>query len=113
MITDAAPSADEQLRSRRRNYTLLMAIHLVGLAVGGALYEQAWGLGLAILIITGPLPWVAVILANAAPRRRLRSNRTGGGHPPASPPSIRPGQVSGYSARSGIEAAGTEDTHRI
>lgn len=73
VITDAGPSADDQLRSRRRRYTVLMAIHLVGLAVGGSLYDSAWGLGLAILIVTGPLQWVAVILANGAPRRRSRS----------------------------------------
>jgi len=72
VITDAAPSADQELRTRQRRYAALMAIHLVGLAVGGALYERAWGLGLAILIITGPLPWVAVILANGAPRRWRR-----------------------------------------
>lgn len=41
VITDAAPSADDQLRTRRRRYTVLMAIHLVGLAVGGALHERA------------------------------------------------------------------------
>ena len=73
MITDAAPSADDHLRSRRRRYTVLMVIHLVGLAVGGSLYNSAWDLGLAILIVTGPLQWVAVILANGAPRRRPRS----------------------------------------
>jgi nucleotide-binding universal stress UspA family protein len=55
-----------------------MVIHLVGLAVGGALYESAWELGLAILIIIGPLQWVAVIIANDAPRRRLHA-RAGSG----------------------------------
>jgi hypothetical protein len=69
VITDAAWSADEQLRSRRRRYTILMVVHIVGLAVGGSLYERAWGLGLAIIVITGPLQWVAVIIANGAPRR--------------------------------------------
>jgi uncharacterized membrane protein YhiD involved in acid resistance len=49
-----------------------MTIHLVGLAVGGALYQEAWGLGLAILIVTGPLQWVAVVLANDSRRRRER-----------------------------------------
>ena len=52
-----------------------MVVHLVGLAVGGALYERAWGLGLAILIITGPLQWIAVIIANDAPRRSRRPGR--------------------------------------
>lgn len=75
VITDVAPSGDDQLRSRRRRYTALMGVHIVGLAGGGALYERAWGLGLAILIITGPLQWIAVIIANDAPRRSRRPGR--------------------------------------
>ncbi|HZZ46181.1 MAG TPA: DUF3099 domain-containing protein [Pseudonocardia sp.] len=73
VITDAQPSVDDELRHRRRVYTVVMAIHLVGFAVGGALYEKAWLTGLIIIIVTGPLQWVAVILANAAPRRRSRA----------------------------------------
>jgi hypothetical protein len=67
-ITDAQPSADEQLRHRRRVYTVIMTIHLVGFAVGASLYETAWLAGLIIIIVTGPLQWVAVLIANAAPR---------------------------------------------
>ncbi|WP_051580970.1 DUF3099 domain-containing protein [Pseudonocardia acaciae] len=69
-ITDARPSADAELRRRRRIYSVIMGIHLVGFAVGGALYYTAWWAGLIIIIVTGPLQWIAVILANAAPRRR-------------------------------------------
>lgn len=72
LVTDAETSPDDDLRARKRRYTVLMAVHLLGLAVGGALYQQAWGLGLAILIVTGPLQWVAVILANDTRRRRER-----------------------------------------
>jgi len=68
-ITDAQPSADDQLRHRRRVYTVIMAIHIIGFAVGGALYARAWWTGLIIIIVTGPLQWVAVLLANAAPSR--------------------------------------------
>lgn len=75
-ITDAEPSADDQLRHRRRVYTVIMAIHIIGFAVGGALYARAWWTGLIIIIVTGPLQWIAVLLANAAPRRRRGSRRT-------------------------------------
>jgi hypothetical protein len=68
-ITDAQPSADDELRHRRRVYTVIMAIHIIGFAVGGALYARAWWTGLIIIIVTGPLPWIAVLLANAAPHR--------------------------------------------
>ncbi len=77
-ITDVPPSADDQLRSRRRRYTVLMVVHIVGLAVGGSLYSSAWGLGLAILIVTGPLQWVAVIIANDRPRLARRAGRRHG-----------------------------------
>jgi len=97
VITNAQPSADERLRRRRRVYTAIMTVHLVGFAVGASLYERAWLAGLIILIVTGPLQWVAVVLANAAPRRRggldeadsrhdptrrhaQRSGDSGGGH---------------------------------
>lgn len=73
LVTDVPPSADEQLRHRKRVYSVIMAIHIVGFAVGGALYERAWLTGLIIIIVTGPLQWVAVLIANAAPR--LRGNR--------------------------------------
>ena len=74
-VTDVPPSADEQLRHRKRVYSVIMAIHLVGFAVGGSLYERAWLTGLIIIIVTGPLQWVAVLIANAAPR--VRSSRHG------------------------------------
>jgi Protein of unknown function (DUF3099) len=74
-ITDSQPSADDQLRHRRRVHTVIMAIHIVGFAVGGALYARAWWTGLIIIIVTGPLPWIAVLLANA-PRRPHTRTRT-------------------------------------
>jgi hypothetical protein len=84
VISDAQPSADEQLRHRRRTYTVIMTIHLVGFAVGASLYEVAWWAGLVILIVTGPLQWIAVVIANAAPRSRCPDRRLlGRGAPPA------------------------------
>ncbi|MFC4942496.1 DUF3099 domain-containing protein [Pseudonocardia sp. GCM10023141] len=69
LITDAAPSfADEQHR-RIRLYTILMVIHIVGFAVAGVLYYVAWWLGLVLIILTTPVPWIAVVLANSPSRR--------------------------------------------
>jgi hypothetical protein len=45
-----------------------MAIHLISFALAGALYYYAWWLGLVLLVITTPLPWVAVVLANSPSR---------------------------------------------
>ena len=75
LITDAAPSFSTEQHHRRRRYTILMALHLLGFALAGVLYYYAWWLGLVLLIITTPLPWVAVILANSPsrPSRRCRA----------------------------------------
>ncbi|WP_296142208.1 MULTISPECIES: DUF3099 domain-containing protein [unclassified Pseudonocardia] len=70
VVTDAPPSAEAGRRRRQRTYAVVMVIHLVGLAVGGSLYRSAFWVGLVILVVTGPLPWVAVVLANDGPPRR-------------------------------------------
>jgi hypothetical protein len=65
VITDAAPSIKEELRYRQRRYAILMAVHIAGFALAGALYFLVgWRLGLALLIATGLLPWIAVVAAN-------------------------------------------------
>ena len=71
LITNAAPSFSAEQHHRSRRYTILMAVHLVSFALAGALYYYAWWLGLVLLVITTPLPWVAVVLANS-PSRPLR-----------------------------------------
>lgn len=83
LITRAAPSFSTEQAHRRRRYTILMAIHLIGFALGGVLYYDAWWLGLALLIITTPLPWVAVILANSPSRPFRRASRVS--HTPGQP----------------------------
>jgi hypothetical protein len=75
LITDAAPSLSTEQRRRRRRYTILMALHLIGFALSGFLYYHAWWLGLVLLIITTPLPWVAVVLANSPSRTSRRAFR--------------------------------------
>jgi Protein of unknown function (DUF3099) len=91
LITDAAPSFSTEQHHRRRRYTILMAIHLVGLALSGVLYYYAWWLGLVLIIISTPLPWVAVILANSPSRPFRRASR-------ASP---RPGKPVALTPRAG------------
>lgn len=95
-ITDADEPADVARRRRERRYALLMVVHLIGLTVGGLLYSSAFWAGLALIVVTGPLPWVAVVMANDGPPRRRRTappgpRRTGppeldsGSGPSASP----------------------------
>jgi hypothetical protein len=81
-ITDAAPSFAVEQRRRTRRYTILMGVHLITFALAGVLYFYAWWLGLVLLVVTTPLPWIAVVLANSpsrpfhrAPRRPVDSAR--------------------------------------
>lgn len=67
-ISDAQPSFDETQRARKRTYAILMVVHVTGFALAGAL-AQIWWLALGIVALTGPLPWVAVVIANDRPPR--------------------------------------------
>jgi hypothetical protein len=72
LITDAAPSFDEEQAHRRRIYVVIMIVHLVGFALSYPLYLwQPWA-GAVLVVATGGLPWVAVVLANDGPRRSAR-----------------------------------------
>jgi hypothetical protein len=72
IITDAAPSFDEQQARRRRIYSILMIVHVVGFALSYPLYLwQPW-VGVLAIALTGVLPWVAVLLANDPHRRAAR-----------------------------------------
>jgi fatty acid desaturase len=73
VITDAPPSPAEEQHRRQKTYTIIMAVHIVGFALSGVLYYEAWWLGLVVLLLTTPLPWIAVIIANAPTRRQAKA----------------------------------------
>jgi hypothetical protein len=81
LITDAAPSFDEEQAHRRHVYVAIMLVHLVGFAVSYPLYLWHPWAGAVMVLLTGFLPWAAVIIANGAPRRR--SGAADGLTPPA------------------------------
>ncbi|QUG99836.1 DUF3099 domain-containing protein [Saccharopolyspora erythraea] len=66
LITDAAPSLTEEQRGRKRTYSVFMVLHLAGLTLAALLVDVPW-LALGILVLTGPLIWVATVLANSRP----------------------------------------------
>lgn len=75
LITEAAPSYEEQHAARRRKYAIMMFMR-VPLLVGAALAYQIWWLALALILLSIPLPWAAVLIANDRPARRSeRVNR--------------------------------------
>lgn len=82
VITDAAQSQDEQLRSRQVRYVLMMAVRASCLIIGGVLVTAKVPLlwlwlslcGIGMIIV----PWLAVLLANDGPpkhRHRWRKVR--------------------------------------
>lgn len=73
VITAAAPSYDDQLRSRRNRYALMMGLRVPCLVLAALLYQTPW-LAVTIAALSIPLPWMAVLIANDRPalkRRRM------------------------------------------
>lgn len=71
IITAAELPYDEQLRARRRRYVITMGTRVPLLIVATLLYQHLW-VAIPLLLISIPLPWVAVLLANDRPARNFK-----------------------------------------
>lgn len=69
LITEAAKSYEEQLATRKRKYLIMMGCRVPCLILAGLTYHT-WWLALGFLVISVPLPWVAVLIANDRPPRK-------------------------------------------
>jgi Protein of unknown function (DUF3099) len=77
LITRAAPAFEVQHRERVRKYMILMACRIPALilaAVAYGIWENGL-LSLAIIVVSVPLPWIAVLIANDRPPRRAEEPR--------------------------------------
>ncbi len=75
LITEAAVSYEEQHRARRRKYAIMMSMRIPLLIAAAACY-QIWWLSLTLILVSIPLPWMAVLIANdRPPRKREKVNR--------------------------------------
>lgn len=77
LITRAAPAYEEQHRQRVRKYLTLMSFRIPALILAAVAYG-IWHNGLislAILVVSIPLPWMAVLIANDRPPRRPEEPR--------------------------------------
>ena len=75
LITDAARSYEEDLRVRKRRYALMMGMRVPCMVLAAIFYETPW-LAVTLLIISIPLPWMAVLIANdRLPRKSEKVNR--------------------------------------
>ncbi|MFC5139606.1 DUF3099 domain-containing protein [Actinomycetospora rhizophila] len=98
LITGAAVSPAEEFAARRRRYSLIMSLRIPCLVVAGVLaLGFGWTVAAAVLVMLSvPLPWMAVLIANDGPPRkaekvaRYRSDRILETRPARA---IEPGQV--------------------
>jgi hypothetical protein len=63
LITDAAQSHADELATRRRRYSIMMSLRVPCLVLAAVFYHTPW-LAAALVILSVPLPWMAVIIAN-------------------------------------------------
>jgi len=77
LITRAALSHEEQHRKRVRKYLKLMVWRIPAFLAAAIAYSiwQNGLLSLAILALSIPLPWIAVLIANDRPPRRAEESR--------------------------------------
>lgn len=69
LITEAAPSADDQHAARKRRYMITMGMRIPCLVLAAVFYNTMW-LAVLFIAISIPLPWIAVLMANDRPARR-------------------------------------------
>lgn len=75
LITDAARSYEEDLKARKRRYGLMMGMRVPCMILAAVFYQTPW-LAVTLLLISIPLPWMAVLIANdRRPPKREQVNR--------------------------------------
>ncbi|MDG3016574.1 DUF3099 domain-containing protein [Speluncibacter jeojiensis] len=71
LITEAQASFEEQQRARIRKYSIMMGVRIPALVLAALAYttwHNGW-IALAIIAVSIPLPWMAVLIANDRPPR--------------------------------------------
>lgn len=75
LITDAQRSYEEELAVRKRRYALMMGMRIPCMVLAAVFYQTPW-LAVALLILSIPLPWMAVLIANdRLPRKTEKVHR--------------------------------------
>ncbi len=71
LITTAPPDPRQEQADRQRRYLVTMGIRLVLFVAAIALWPVVGGWSVLIACVSLVLPWVAVVAANAGPRRTV------------------------------------------
>lgn len=63
LITDAARSYEDEFKTRKRRYSIMMSMRVPCLVLAAVFYHTPW-LAVSLIVISIPLPWMAVLIAN-------------------------------------------------
>ncbi|MBN9100238.1 MULTISPECIES: DUF3099 domain-containing protein [unclassified Pseudonocardia] len=75
LITDAPMSYEQELAARKHRYKIMMGMRVPLMILAAIFYTIPW-LAVTLLIISIPLPWMAVLIANdRLPRKREDVNK--------------------------------------
>jgi hypothetical protein len=75
LITDAARSYEDDLAARKRRYAIMMGLRVPCMVLAAVFYQIPW-LAVTLLVLSIPLPWMAVLVANdRLPRKREEVSR--------------------------------------
>jgi hypothetical protein len=114
LITRAEVPFEEQHRARVRKYLTLMAFRIPALILAAVAYG-IWENGLislAIILVSVPLPWMAVLIANDRPPRRAdEARRYNARRTPLFPTAERPALERG--AQSSPQPDPSESQHDV
>ena len=68
-------SYEQELAARKRRYKIMMGMRVPLMILAAVFYTTPW-LAVTLLVISIPLPWMAVLIANdRLPRKREDPNR--------------------------------------
>ncbi|MGB3773242.1 MAG: DUF3099 domain-containing protein [Rhodococcus sp. (in: high G+C Gram-positive bacteria)] len=82
LITEAKTSVEEQHRKRVRKYLFIMSFRIPALVLAALAYsawQNPW-IAMAIVGVSIPLPWMAVLIANDRPPRTAEEPSRYGWH---------------------------------
>jgi len=75
LITDAQRSYEDDLKVRKRRYGIMMGMRIPCMVLAAVFYQTPW-IAVTLLVLSIPLPWMAVLIANdRMPRKREEINR--------------------------------------
>jgi Protein of unknown function (DUF3099) len=75
LITDAPMSYEQELAARKHRYKIMMGMRVPLMILAAVFYTTPW-LAVSLLVLSIPLPWMAVLIANdRLPRKRENSNK--------------------------------------